>query len=76
LIEDMNVMLEIDDIKSLAAKDLKGTFKVLHNSIRAVNGHIMDLREMSFPEYDETLEGNPRYLGRCEQNGSKQHTPE
>jgi len=62
LIDDMNIMLEIDDIKRLAAKYLKGRFTVLNDSIRAVNGHSMDLTELSFPEYDETLGRNPRYL--------------
>jgi len=61
LIEDMNVMLEINDIKRLAAKDIKGRFTVLNASIRAVNGHRMDLPELTFPEYDETLVGNLRY---------------
>jgi len=62
LIEDMNVMLKINDIKRLEARDLKGRFIVLNDSIRAVNGHSMDLPELTFPEYDETLGGNPRYL--------------
>jgi len=58
----MNVMLEINDIKRLAAKDLKGRFTVLNDSIRADDDRSMDLPELPFPEYDETLGGNPRYL--------------
>jgi len=62
LIGDLNVNVEVEDIKKVAATDLKGRFTVLGDSICAVIGHSIELPHLSIPEYDENRGCNKRYL--------------
>jgi len=40
----------------------KARFAILKDAICAVNGHSIDLPEMTIPEYNETTRGHKRYL--------------
>jgi len=42
--------------------DKRARFVLRSNAICAVNGHNMELPELSMPEYDETARGNKRFL--------------
>jgi len=49
-------------IKPIVAMDKKPRFVIQNNAICAVNGHSIELPELSIPEYNETARGNRRYL--------------
>jgi len=62
LTEDINIDVVAKDIERLVATDIKGKFSILGDAIGAVNGHSMNLHDLSIPEYNEKLGDNKRYL--------------